>query len=59
MHLIMKIPNNQFDWYIATFLFCVIPNQWQSAALDQMARVLKPKGIRILEIIFSKKRIHI
>ena len=56
--LLSKIPSNQFDWYIATFLFCVIPNQLQSAALDQMARVLKPKGkFRILEIIFSKKRI--
>jgi ubiquinone/menaquinone biosynthesis C-methylase UbiE len=56
--LLTKIPDNQFDWYIATFLFCVIPNHLQLAALDHMARVLKPNGkFRILEITFSKKRI--
>lgn len=45
----------QFDWYIATFLYCVLPDELQPLALSEMVRVLKPGGrFRILEIVYSK-----
>ncbi|MFH1918414.1 MAG: class I SAM-dependent methyltransferase, partial [Planctomycetota bacterium] len=48
------VPSNHFDWYLATFLFCVMPDELQPAALAEMVRVLKPGGrFKILEIIFS------
>ena len=49
------LPSNHFDWYIATFLFCVLPDQLQPLALAEMVRVLKPGGkVRILEMLYSK-----
>jgi ubiquinone/menaquinone biosynthesis C-methylase UbiE len=48
------MPANGFDWYLATFLFCVMPDDLQPLALEEMARVLKPGGrFKILEIIYS------
>ncbi|MFH1267725.1 MAG: class I SAM-dependent methyltransferase, partial [Planctomycetota bacterium] len=48
------VPPNHFDWYLATFLFCVMPDELQPAALAEMVRVLKPGGrFKILEIIYS------
>ena len=49
------VPACQFDWYIATFLYCVLPDAIQPLALSEMVRVLKPGGrFRILEIVYSK-----
>jgi len=49
------VPSNHFDWYLATFLFCVMPDELQPAALAEMVRVLKPGGrFKILEIIYTK-----
>ncbi len=49
------VPACQFDWYIATFLYCVLPDDLQPLALSEMVRVLKPGGrFRILEIVYSK-----
>jgi len=49
------LPSNHFDWYVATFLFCVLPDALQPLALAEMTRVLKPGGkFKILEIIYSK-----
>jgi ubiquinone/menaquinone biosynthesis C-methylase UbiE len=49
------VPACQFDWYIATFLYCVLPDELQPLALSEMVRVLKPGGrFRILEIVYSK-----
>ena len=43
-----------FDFYIASFLFCVLPNDRQLAALSEIKRVLKPGGeIRLLEYTWS------
>lgn len=43
-----------FDWYVATFLFCVLPDELQPAALAEMARVLAPGGrFRLVEIVYS------
>lgn len=48
------LPPEQFDWYIATFLYCVMPDELQPAALAEMSRALKPGGrFRLVEIVFS------
>jgi ubiquinone/menaquinone biosynthesis C-methylase UbiE len=48
------LPADHFDWYIATFLYCVMPDELQPEALAQIVRVLKPGGrFRLLEIIYS------
>ena len=50
-----KCSSEYFDWYISTFMYCVMPNELQPKAIDEMARVLKPGGqFRILEIIYSQ-----
>ena len=43
-----------FDFAIASFLFCVLPNDRQLVALSEIKRVLKPGGeIRLLEYTWS------
>ncbi len=50
-----SIPSNRFDWVVATFLCCVIPDELQRAALEQFARVLKPGGrFRLMEMVYSR-----
>jgi ubiquinone/menaquinone biosynthesis C-methylase UbiE len=50
-----NVQTGQFDWYVATFLYCVLPDELQPLALGEMVRVLKPGGrFRILEIVYSK-----
>ena len=49
------IPASQFDWIIATFLCCVMPDKIQPLAIEQFERVLKPGGrFRLLEMLYSK-----
>ena len=49
------IPANYFDWYISFFMFCVMPDNLQPLAINQMVKVLKPNGrFKILEMIYSK-----
>ncbi|MBL4889900.1 MAG: class I SAM-dependent methyltransferase [Candidatus Lindowbacteria bacterium] len=44
-----------FDWYVPTFMYCVMPNDKQPAALAEMARILKPGGrFRLIEMVYSK-----
>lgn len=44
-----------FDWYVSTFMYCVMPDRFQPLALHEMARVLKPGGrFRLIEILYSK-----
>lgn len=48
-------PSNHFDWLIATFLCCVMPDKLQPLAIEQFERILKPGGrFRILEMQYSK-----
>jgi len=48
--------DNQFDWFISTFMFCVMPDHLQASAIEQMVRVLKPGGkFRIIEMTYSKQ----
>lgn len=46
-----------FDWYISTFMYCVMPDSLQPLALQEMARVLKRGGrFRLIEILYSRDR---
>lgn len=45
-----------FDWYVATFLYCVLPDELQPPALSEMARVLLPGGrFRLVEMVYSRR----
>lgn len=51
-----SIPSDHYDWIVATFLCCVVPEDLQKLVLDQFARVLKPGGrFRLLEMVYSQK----
>lgn len=51
----LAFPDASFDAAVATFLFCVLPNERQVAALREMRRVVKPGGtIRLLEYVRPK-----
>ena len=48
----LDFPDSQFDAAVATFLFCVLPDNLQVPALQELGRVLKPGGhIRLLEYV--------
>jgi demethylmenaquinone methyltransferase/2-methoxy-6-polyprenyl-1,4-benzoquinol methylase len=50
-----SIPSDSYDWFLATFLCCVLPDELQPAVIQQMERVLKPNGrFRLLEMVYSK-----
>ena len=52
-----SIPSDHYDWVLATFLCCVIPDELQHLAIEQFARILKPGGcFRLVEMIYSKDR---
>ena len=43
-----------FDWYVSTFMYCVMPDASQPLALAEMARLLRPGGhFRLLEMVYS------
>ena len=45
-------PDHSFDAAVASFLFCVLPNELQEPAHRKIARVLKPGGtLRLLEYV--------
>jgi ubiquinone/menaquinone biosynthesis C-methylase UbiE len=45
-------PAGSFDAAVATFLFCVLPDESQVGALRELSRVVKPGGsIRLLEYV--------
>jgi ubiquinone/menaquinone biosynthesis C-methylase UbiE len=46
----LAFPDRHFDAAVATFLFCVLPDELQVAGMRELARVVKPGGIiRCLE----------
>jgi ubiquinone/menaquinone biosynthesis C-methylase UbiE len=48
----LKFPTGSFDAAVATFLFCVLPSDFQVPALRELGRVVKPGGlIRLLEYV--------
>lgn len=49
-----SFPDGTFDFAIASFLFCVLPNDRQLNALLEIKRILKPGGeVRLLEYTWS------
>jgi ubiquinone/menaquinone biosynthesis C-methylase UbiE len=48
----LDFPDGSFDAAVATFLFCVLPNELQVAGLRELGRVVRPGGpIRLLEYV--------
>jgi ubiquinone/menaquinone biosynthesis C-methylase UbiE len=46
----LEFPDASFDAAVASFLFCVLPDELQLTALKEIGRVVKPNGtIRLLE----------
>lgn len=46
----LEFPDHYFDAAVATFLFCVLPDELQVAGMRELGRVVKPGGIiRCLE----------
>lgn len=51
----LEFPSASFDACVSTFLFCVLPDEAQRAALAEVRRVLKPGGrLRLLEYVYSR-----
>lgn len=49
-----SIPSGSYDWVVAFFLCCVLPEKIQDQAISEFARVLKPGGrFRLLEMRYS------
>ena len=50
-----SILSARYDWVVAFFLCCVLPNELQDQAIGAFARVLKPGGrFRLLEMQYSR-----
>jgi ubiquinone/menaquinone biosynthesis C-methylase UbiE len=48
----LAFPDRSFNAAVATFLFCVLPEDIQVLALHELGRVVKPGGIiRLLEYV--------
>jgi len=48
----LEFPDASFDAAVATFLFCVLPDELQLPGLRELARVVKPGGaVRTLEYV--------
>lgn len=48
----LAFPDGHFDAAVASFLFCVLPEELQEPGLHEMVRVVKPGGtVRILEYV--------
>ena len=48
----LDLPERTFDAAVASFLFCVLPDEHQVAALRELERVLKPGGtLRTLDYV--------
>lgn len=51
----LAFPDAHFDAAVATFLFCVLPDELQEPALKELGRVVKPGSpIRLLEYVRPK-----
>ena len=50
----LKFADDSFDSIVSTFLFCVLDNEHQQPALEELRRVCRPDGvIYILEYVIS------
>lgn len=52
----LRFSDNSFDAAVASFLFCVLPEEQQAPALREIARVVRPgRPIRLLEYVRPQK----
>lgn len=55
----LQFPSGSFDAAVASFLFCVLPDDQQVPALRELGRVVKPGGlVRLLEYVRPKDRLR-
>jgi ubiquinone/menaquinone biosynthesis C-methylase UbiE len=55
----LEFPSASFDAAVATFLFCVLPDEMQAGALRELSRVVKPGGpIRLLEYVRPRGKVR-
>jgi ubiquinone/menaquinone biosynthesis C-methylase UbiE len=55
----LQFPHALFDAAVASFLFCVLPDDQQVQGLRELGRVVKPGGvIRLLEYVRPKRRLR-
>jgi ubiquinone/menaquinone biosynthesis C-methylase UbiE len=55
----LDLPDCSFDAAVATFLFCVLPDESQVAALRELGRVVKAGGmIRLLNYVRPRGRVR-
>jgi len=53
--ILQGIMDNYYDWYIATYVYCVLPQELITYGINQMCRVLKNGGhFKIVDIVISK-----
>ncbi len=52
----LEFPDRVFDSCLSSFLFCVLPDELQLAALREILRVVRPGGlVRVLEYQYSAR----
>jgi ubiquinone/menaquinone biosynthesis C-methylase UbiE len=55
----LDFPADSFDAAVATFLFCVLPDELQRPALRELARVVRAGGIvRLLDYVRPERRLR-
>ncbi len=55
----LEFPSASFDAAVATFLFCVLPDEMQAGELRELSRVVKPGGpIRLLEYVRPRGKVR-
>jgi ubiquinone/menaquinone biosynthesis C-methylase UbiE len=55
----LAFPDATFDAAVATFLFCVLPDELQVPGLRELGRVVKPGGlIRLLEYVRPQRTVR-
>jgi len=55
----LDFADDYFDGIVSTFLFCVLDDELQQPALEELGRVCRPDGtIKILEYAISKKPVR-
>jgi ubiquinone/menaquinone biosynthesis C-methylase UbiE len=55
----LDFPAGSFDAAVATFLFCVLPDELQQPALQELGRVVRAGGtIRLLDYVRPRRRLR-